>query len=877
MQKRILLVLYVLISGSFSTYGQHQFAGTETSHHILLQKLEQELHEPRNNAYILYTLAGGNSKSLMDIRLHYRFNSSFFIPYTQNPLAEINLHISGFSLTGDTFYRGFDLSEWLIPDRVESEFTIHLTTGQSLHQDLNFSLKDPQWPKAVALFEKDAGQQISHIRLHIEQLSFSNEATSAFTERITRINDYRASIHLIDRLLQMIEQDQIADSDQPDELLLYWDLSRKVSRLSQESLQLFEGSEPDDQLNELFERLSRMQTRLHTLLIGSIGQSASLAGGSAGMAQAFVDFLAQRRQVSSRVRFQDAELFYKAGRLMPDDALVEIFDLINRKYNPDRFVERVYSMLIKQGDAHRGEDDLARAFDYFEDAMLLSRFFTELGPDPQLHHKLERVQEGMLNSYFRIAARAVESGNEQLAHEYQSKATAFMHDAWGNEKGIFTKTGQDLQGWVESHLRRLETLLQNQQFTEAARLMSALNRNLADLGYESENNKLSGDLSRAYRRVYMHFVVEAEKHHAAGQHTRAAESLQNAMDFRLQNMNYLSQSDEARLLQQEINEPVVNAVIDKGITAIQQGQADVALNSFMAAREQARRYELTYGYRLDSLTSLAAKPILLDHLRTAHLKIWANELDSAWAIYEDADMLRERFMLKRDPVIQAAFSELDRRFIERICLNHQFDFDELIDKMKRAEKEGRLMDIYPLVQQAEPIPVNNPGCGIEDEPLQAIKLRYAAFFDYQREYEHVLELLYQRGFTASIESYLKLDARIENFELERFGYKHTFLDDFVLSQGSRNLMLMALQRFIELGLPEKTLQYLQMLYESGYDERASREIQAEAAALLAGRDHGKGWVAAPGEKAEAYVGTSSWYRQFRRSYGRSINQLQRRQ
>lgn len=875
MRKKCTLFIALLLFGCFTAYGQHQFAGTESTHHIPLQKLEPGREEIRNNAYILYTLAAGNSKSLMDIRLHYRFNIRMFMPFSGRSQAEVNIGISGFSLTGDTYYRGFDLSDWLIPDLIDGEISFRLQSGRLLKQEIGFSLSETQWLRAVALFEKNTGQQVQDIGLRVDQLAFSNEAAAAFTGRVTQINDYWASIHLIDSLLDHIERRQIADSEQMAELLLYWDLSRKVGLLSQESVRVFTGNEPNGKLHSLYERLGRMQTRLRTLLNSSIDKSPAITSGSDDLAKLFVNFLAERRRLSASVNFQDAELFYQAGRLMPDDALVAVFNKLSNKHNPVPFVERLYQQLVQQGETHRKDEDLARAYDYFEDALLLSRFFPELGPDPQLHEKLERVKEGLLNAYFRIAASAVEAGNEQLARDYQSKATAFMRDAWGSEQGLQAKTEQSLQPWVESHLRRLDALLHNRQLIEASRLMDGLNSHLAGVGYDHLDASLAEALTQAYRKVYMHFVVQAEQLHQAGQHAEAATALQNATDFRRFNMHFLEASTEAVQLQQEINEPVVDAVIDKGIAAIQQGQADVALNSFMAAREQARRYELTYGYRLDSLTSLAAKPILLDHLRTAHLKIWANELDSAWAIYADADMLRDRFLLNTDPDIHAAFTELDRRFIERICLNHQLVFNELIDKIERAAQQGRIMDIYPLVREARPIPVNNPGCGIDDEALQTIMAHYGDFFAYQQQYEHVLELLYEQGFAAAVQSYLQLDAQVSSYGLDKYGFSHTGLDEFVAGQPGTNMLTIALQQFIALELPEKALEYLHKLAEAGYDERSARDLQAETAAMLARRDQQTGWVSAAEERALDYTGNDSWFRHFRRIYARTINQLQK--
>ncbi len=848
-------------------FAQGHQAEALNRHRQVLRKLPGDAEGQRNTDYILYTLATGNSRLLPDLRLTYDFETHVFIPFSGTAYAEIRLDVPSFNLEGDTDYRGFDISDLLIPDRVRATVNLSRTGSRSMGQLVEFSLQNTVWPLNVALVEQASREKVA-MSFQLHTLGFSDEATERFTNRITEINNYWASTTLIDSLLTEINRKGVDNNGHIEDLFLFWDLSRKVKQISNQLLLAYADKETNGSLRERYGRLERMNTRLETLLLRELGKENVRRGSANSFSDRFIMFLQHQRRSSMRVDFYKSDIFYNAGRLMPDRTFVEHFSLFDDRYFGNTLVDMVYKKLILKGDSLRNIDDFAHAYDYYQDASQLQSLLPTLKADASLPRKMQQIREGLLGSFFRIAASAIEAGNTGLASSYQSKANDFLHEQPGSNMNIQRPVAE----LATSYQRRAETLLSQGKYAEAVSLTNEFEAQMAAVGVPDYRFDINQLLLHGHRGIYLGYVAKAQEHFKAGRFIEADEEINNAHTHRRNNMQFLANSNEAAHLERQIKEPVVGQVIDMGLQAYQSGNHSDALSNFMQAREQARNYELRFGINLDSLTSVAAKPLVLDHIRTAYLKIWANELDEAWEIYDHAIMLQNRFLLSTDRDIKTAIDDLDRRFIERICLNHQLQYNELMQRAGRMMNENRIENLHSVVDEAIRLVNDNRGCGIDPAQAMHYQQEFGRFFDYQERMNQVLQLIFNEGPAAAVEAYLQLDEDVARYQLRQFGHAHTSLDDFILSQRNNQLTFIALQRLIELGQAEKAYEYLQLLQQYGFDERASRNLQSQAGELMARHLFTKGVRSADTD----WANNLRWYRTFRQAYSRTMNELNRR-
>lgn len=867
---RIIQLLLLLLSFSFlkGIEGQNIQAERFSKEQLVWHNNAAIRTANRNTDYILYTLATLNTKPLTELRISYDFSTHIFIPNSNSSYADVRLAIGDLQISGDNTYRGFDLSNQLIPDQVKASYTISMKGGHSATQLIEFSLQQSDWPLTVSLVEQ-AGLEGANIRLRINQLGFSDEAVAAFTGKVTEVNNYWASLNLLDSLMKRINKHEISNGDNPEDLLIYWDLCRKANIISKELAAQTGNKEVNGRLTDAYEKLVRMQTRLHTLLERSFEKEAGKLYNPSLFASRFVETMYRQKRLSMQVPFQDSDAFYRSGRLLPDNELVQMLSRYDDKFHDNRALQLIYTSLISQGDSLQSADDLAHAFDYYDDALQLSKLFPAISATADLPLKIQQVQEGLLSAYFRIAASAIEKGNNALAAEYQQKANAFVQQKFNNKSNL--NMGKAFEALSRSYIDQVERLLSNGQFEDAIPLLDELTLQANNFDIANFNQELSQYYLMAHRGVYLAKVSTAESYFQSGHLQLASSKVGEAILYRQQNMHFLAQATEAIDLERRIREPAVSEVIESGIQAYQTGNNDDALSSFLLASEQARNYELQFGHNLDSLTSLAAKPIILDHIKSTHLLIWANKLDEAWDIYENAAMLQNRFLLVKDRDIKAAFDDLDRRLIDRICLNHQLSYKELMQQAERLKRTKEFDKLQAVVFEAIDLYKSNPGCGIDPAQAQAYAANFKELFDYQNRYGEVLNLLYQEGLAAAVEVYLELDRDVENYDLARLGVQHTSLDEFIMNQQNNLLTIIALEKLIELEEAEKAFDYMVLLQLNGYSERSARSVQELTAELLARQDFEKGRGAV--DRLTDRAGDKRWFRAFDKTYSVALQDL----
>jgi hypothetical protein len=823
----------------------------------------------RNTDYILYTLATLNTKPLNELRIYYDFSTHVFVPQSNGSYADVRLSINDFVVRGDISYRGFELSKQLVPDQVKASFVLSMGGGHTASQLVEFSLQQTDWPMTVSLIE-NMGLEGANIRLQINQLGFTDEAVSAFSEKVTEVNNYWASLNLMDSLMNRIQKRDIANDDNAEELLIHWDLCRKANIISKKLAEQTTSKEVNGRLTEAYDKLVRMQTRLSTLLERSFEKEPNKLENPSDFAKRFVDAMYKQKRLSMLVPFQDADAFYRSGRLLPDNIFGEMLSRYDDKFHNNKALQLIYASLIAQGDSLQLADDLAHAYDYYEDAMQLGKMLPQITPEPELPQKMLQVQQGLLSAYFRIAASAIEKGNNALAAEYQQKANTFVQQKFSNSQPV-NSLNKVFETLSRSYIKQVENALANRQHEDAISLLDELTQQANNFQISNFNQELSQYYLLAHRGIYLAKVSSANSYFQSGQMQQASTEIGKAILYRQQNMSYLAQSTEAVDLEKRIREPVVGELIQRGIQAYQAGNNDEALGSFLHAREQARAYELKFGHNLDSLSSLAAKPIILDHIKSTHLMIWANKLEEAWDIYENAAMLQSRFLLSNDPDIKAAFDDLDRRLIDRICLNHQLAYKELMQQSERLNQAKAFDKLQPLVSEAIDLYKNNPGCGIDPSEAEAYTQNFSQYFDYQQRYDEVLTLLFQEGLAEAVEAYLQLDADVMSYNLARFGQQHTSLDEYIMNQRNNAVTMIALEKLIELEEAEKAFDYLVFLQLNGYSDRLARTVQEQTAEILARQDieNGRGAV----DRLSGRALDSRWFRSFDKAYSDAVQTL----
>lgn len=763
------------------------------------------------NQSILNTLSTGQSKAVQDMEIMYTISYSV---RQNNADKSIWLRLHRIEITGDQVYRSFVFGPTLSPDIFIGQKMLPSQPSEAFR--LNFA---PGLSEQRLGFSDELAINPSDL-VNITGISFSEEARDRINQRVSVINEYWALSNLADSLVRQSETAENTLTSGPSPAFVFKDYLRRVlllmdSVLSNETLDL-STSDPAEMLLKK-ERLQRLHTRFKTITKSLMNGFEADEQFINRLAAAYTDFQIRTIKRSLRTDYKDSDLLVKSARMQPDTELKQQIHLFGN--HGSAIAGRLFTTMIGKADSLIAQDDYTNAISFYEDALSFIKMFNLTYDIKAVQERLDTARLGMLQSHLRIAARAVETGNVQLANTYKAKSSSFANSQFTDEH--IPKISEQPSVLIQTYLRKGNQMLDSRRYAEAVQLFESARsaaQNYFNTGY---NEQIIQGLFAAHRFIYLDLVQQAEQLYIDGKRPEADRRLQQALNYRADHPDFLRTSMEAVHMQNRINSGKQN------ITAAASGFAD----SFSVEQLSFSGFGAESRGQLMSIADV--KKQIFSELPKVQLKAWANELDEAWLLYGQLAELRDSYSLQKESDVVAAFNELDKRMIERICLNHKFRYDDLIEQSKKMIQQKDLTKLEEALNEAISIVVNNQGCLLSDEEARYMAGQYERLFLYQRAYTEVMNLLVNRGIYFAIPAYEKLDETIEMYQLSSFGVKHQPLNEFIRNQNNSSLTLQTLRYYIdEINVDRLTL-YLKLLSNQQFNFDEAVDLFEKSAMLLA--------------------------------------------
>ncbi len=789
---------------------------------------------------MLSALTGGNEELMKNWNTSIRLQFGFLIKH-EHTGDQLVLRLGQVQIGGTSTYREFDISAYLTPDLFSGY--VQLSEMERVEFKASFvgeSQEAVLFPAPIQLRQP--------IRGRVGDAAYTTERIEATQKLMAQVNQYWA---LSGHLREVMDISRSAENNAGEnlaDLFLQRERIRKGMLLLKETagLDFMQKADKDPaSLWNIFPDLQRMLVRYNTLL--------SNASQTTEVSEEMIRMVANlyRKDMTMRLKkmfsadFRDHELLHKTIRLMPDSALYSATNSIRAANNAENLTEILAQEVMALGDSLIGADDFANALMFFEDAQ---KVYHELGvtqAESGARAKAETARLGLLRSYLRIAAKALESGNETLAQQYQQKSAAFVQRYPQN--GLVNRIASESDELIKTYLRKANLLLDQKQYLQAINILeevSGIARAYYNLHHQEQINQA---LFIAYRQVYLELVDEAASYLAAGELTEAEIRLNYALNYQRDHSLYLKTSTETIALQNQIS-------------LFRQNQSNVQPGLFQNSQNAS------------SADTYDAEQKILSLLQDAMLKVWANELEAAWTLFEQADAMAKSGHLEKKKTVAQAFQQLDQRMVERICLNHRFEVEELTNKAKLmiASKEFSLLE--QTLMQAVKLQTENQGCALNVDEARHMLDEFADLIRYINDYQQLTDVLYTSGLVALIPHYTFFDTQVAAYQLERFGVKHPYLHDFVRTQNNGNMTLQTLAYFVERMDTLEVAKYIAMLHSQDFSVAQSLELQEKAASVLAVSDHSRQITDAE-MRCFGLVGDDDRFTVFRKTYLRSFKYL----
>jgi len=752
---------------------------------LVLDLSDSPRHVSRNQQWIYYSVINDQQKGEPLKPATWYFQGNLKLEGTAYRTSLISLKSDEVFAKQQLVYRGMHVDDIVYPDVIKGSFVLRSSSGNEWKR--NF---DQQLSKHV-----NEWIQVSHVDLYAPDQKIVNTEVSGFDfseskkiqieKRVQLVNRFYASAHLFQDLLKSPEPDHNLTA-----LFIAWDINRKAILSITPSIPNFEQVlEPDSiaKWRIYYDGIQRKMLRYQTLLEQSIREDKSFDLSS--FAVAYSNSLNEAYNQSLKVDFRDHEGYQFLAVLHADEPFMGMLDRIEVEKPVPDLKQKLVEQLLYEANKLYVKQDYATAH-----SLLNSIYISELAlkypaERQRLNELLADARKGVLEAFFKVNIKALEAKNSEMADNYYLKSLVFYEQSFQKipDDDIRLASAQLIDAYQQvaeqkasieplTAIQDLRKALQTARIFDNRILQEALLQRITVLSQQYLNT-LTDQIAQNFQQgnIQQAYIL-----------TEEAESYYNSQpDLALNRVALDRQRQGLKAMQRD-------ELYATGLDAAQSGATSEALKTLTKANQIDVAGSENQGENVD-----LAKKLIIERIRSANQSVWANELDKAWEIYDEASETTVSFQLNNDPDIRDEFRRLDDNIIERICMNEQIKYDQIMLEASRALRFGRVHDLKQLTMQARELVDKNRGCGIATSRLEEYEQSFEETFIYWDAYQEVLNTMYSKGFDAAISDYLKLDEAVKSMDLSALGNPHQDMFAFLKEQQNPVLTSLAVEYFIK--------------------------------------------------------------------------------
>lgn len=870
MKQYLLALLFICTCSTIQLHAQQQLHRQES---LVLNQNTARPADGRNKQFVFYTIVNSLPEKERNINISYILDYVLIAKSSGYGTTILSIEFNRMTVANPVLYRDFDVSQFVFPDVLGGQFK--LTDAKNQLWSKSFSIDNPVPDQEIILGQIELPIASTLLQnVIIDQFDFSNALVFKMESTVMEINEYLATTKLLGQIVQQFEQEGTKHEDDLLSLFVNWDISRKALNNAKHFLSntFITTYHLDNQVFETnYNALSRINTRLETLLIAKSKEVGAAENARPLLANRYLASLEKYRDLSKLGDFRDSETILAIANIQPDQDLAEKFNLFETENKKGQLRKEIYFLLTAKSDELIYKGDYATAISILESLNNGSFFMLNQEELSLLSNKLHKARIGLLQSYFQITSKSLQAANDEMAETYFRKSKDFF------KKGFNSIPDDDIRleatRLIAAFEDRANRLKQSGENASAVQMFE--NAYQASILFDNKSlaYPINNAIADAHNIYFNSLITKAKNALAAGNKNDAILYCDQALYYASAHPGFIADEAAAYALRNKLGQPVFNTALEAGMDAASNGDNETALDVIKAAKALAVKQGLNPTTNLDSLQAIIAKPIIIRKLRGANSKVWANKLDLAWTVYDEAKNMTEQYKLQADADISDEFKRLDQKLIERICLNTNQTYNELILTAERFGRQQRITELRSSLDTARVLLNRNRGCNIDDSRLKELENEYQGSFSYQELYNQVLDLMYTQGFASAIGAYVDLDEQVREMNLHQQGIEHLDLFEFLKQQANSNLSSIALEYFLNENQLDRAKSVLPILLEQLQDTKSIGALLERTAQQFAIADAKKTPTFDPEQLAISYFHGDKKYKSYLRAYVKSFKSV----
>ena len=834
------------------------------------------------NNYFIKELARHNLTGLYNTSYTFHFSLQKSIYKIEDNTFEAEALLTGQKCTGNIYYKKFDISDILAPDKADFDIYIedngNYTAKQSFREvtrddKLNFSFK----------FIFETFDENRNYNLIVDNIKFYSAETDrkVFQDRLRLIDDYYAAISAMEHNLKKLEDITYSPSKIPSIFILIQEMERSYkSIMASEFIQELNINTNDiSGFNGLqkkyLDQLKSAKFQFDKLI--STLDYINFTENLTELSRIHVNYANDFMNLSQNTSHTFQPYFYKLG--MVEYSPMEMYDFkegveqIVRKSRFcndsdivfERFKAEVFKAYLEKSEKLLKEEYFNLAKGVLENAQ---RFYiASLGNQPplELNIQLSRANYGIYNSYLHLIDRAIDIGNYELAENYITKAKNFQeeHSSTIISRNQIHKATEEL---IELYINKGFRQIKSSEFEEAVYCFEQAQSVSNNIGLYNHDYIIKHGLIQSRNGLYLSLLTKAEDNLLEGNDLAAKTSMKEAATLASlypTQIHLVSDFDSLNL--------VLN--YQEYLTAISDGKKYLASNNYTMAYERflnALQIEEKSSFKiyepLIDLFSQAATPYLVDQCNLGEVKVSKNKLDEARGIYDHCFQLQSDYGLYFEPDLMAGLTMLNNNIFTRKCENITNDYDELLVEFNNLVDAGDFISALDVLDQTSALSKDNYYCDLDNSLVLNYRETYGPAAEYQelgREAQDALARQDQKRFN---EIYQKMEQLSSKYEVIRTRVEPMPLQYLFSVQKNLAMLETTINNSQSTEEYATALRILDVLESNNASTRDTKIIQQKLAHKLACADKVNDSEADPKSNIEKYTGGSTWYKHFKKEY-----------
>jgi len=812
--RKSLILIYFLLSILPTGFSQdrkifHSAATLSHDFNILNHKTNHNICN-----HFLDEIARGYAVNVEDITFSIRYTRIIDIYRIYQEEAIVEVTYKPIDITGDVFFRDFDISQYLHPVRVELVLD-YSHNGNDPTRRVHFEdvpIDGSTVSKRVSL-SSDKTKLSAQVKG--QSFLYSHVELNSFDDRIALIDDYSSSSAILDTALNILYTIDLQEGDnQINTFLNLLETGNIISHLEVKDLNKSLDLGNYDPLG--YQRTLTILKYRHSSMLDDFVENLEtmeVYTGNMGIREIvgqYVTHYTKYFELSNELNFYSGSTYWPLGQVIINnqalanyklglDQLVSMADPVNKPGSLIyAFAKHLYNEWIKLALNYLDEERYAEATNILGNAKDMCDHLASIQCTSDLFHYTSRAKLGIFDSYMRIAEKGLLAYHPDIAGNYLVKAYNFQE-------------------------KNKAYIISNQKV-----------KNMLNKLMETYFHQIDIDLNSGY---YEDALTKLER----VQH----------FDQEYFNLIYVEKIGKRKEIAQQgyYEKMLADAIIY------------LELNNLPGAQHQlyeAINYQALYAEQIEPSYITDSIELVL-HQNEAYLFEEA-ELATAPIPQEYSQAVPIKPYKKRvKPKRPSSSTQTD-------CHKYQLAYYTLYLETKKSLEEEHYIQGGDLLDKLRKYNTDDTSCFLQKKDLTKISANYQPLIDYSRRIRDLERIIQEKSYDLILGLISDLDAQYKLIESKELEIDEVNFTEMCISSGDIDLNVFAANFFISNKEFLKSFKLIENLKDMSLDESMAEPLQIATAEGLSVSDYIKDPGIDPKKQVEKYTKGDKWFNPFKKAY-----------